>query len=187
MSETVRALSSEREAFEKWARTRKTWAGEPAFKLEGINSDGSYCHHHTQDAWMAWQARAERAAVPASPEHPPAVPVELAGDSDLDHLTERPIEGVQPPLPSLDQFHRHEALDRASLVADERGDTLLDHPYLVAHPALRSEVEYAMRLISDVYQEIGAHQPLPEQKSEAAVQKPQEALGQMTQQNARTK
>lgn len=62
----VRALSSEREAFEKWARTRKTWAGEPAFKLEGINSDGSYCHHHTQDAWMAWQARAERAAVPAA-------------------------------------------------------------------------------------------------------------------------
>ena len=56
----------------------------------------------------------------------------------------------------LDQFHTHEALDRASLICDLIDSHLLRHPFVVAHHIIQAKVEAGLRLIFDAYQDIGS-------------------------------
>ena len=55
----------------------------------------------------------------------------------------------------LDKFHYHEALDRAYIVNDIVNEHLLDHPVISTHKPLKKKVKKAVRLLAEVYQEIG--------------------------------
>lgn len=55
-----------------------------------------------------------------------------------------------------DDYLRHEALDRASLIAQMIGSHLAEHPFIQAHATLRNKVFMAGKLLGDVYQTIGA-------------------------------
>jgi hypothetical protein len=59
---------------------------------------------------------------------------------------------AEPPS----DYHRHEALDRASLLCDMIGNYLLDHQFIQADEGLRADVERALGILADVYQRIGA-------------------------------
>lgn len=58
----------------------------------------------------------------------------------------------------LDEFHKHEALDRCDIVLTILEMTLLLHPYIEAHPELVAKLEQASDLIGQVYQEIGGRE-----------------------------
>lgn len=55
-----------------------------------------------------------------------------------------------------DEFHRHEALDRASMFSQMVGIWLLEHPSVQANAKVRKKVEKAANLLTEAYQEIGA-------------------------------
>jgi hypothetical protein len=54
----------------------------------------------------------------------------------------------------IDDYHRHEALDRASMLAQNLSVWLLQHPYIDSQPHIRAKVVEAVNLLHDVYQEI---------------------------------
>jgi hypothetical protein len=56
----------------------------------------------------------------------------------------------------MDDYSRHEALDRASIFCNMLSDQLLDHHFIQEHPRFRGKVEAAIRLLAGLYQEIGA-------------------------------
>lgn len=56
----------------------------------------------------------------------------------------------------LDEFHRHEALDRCSLLVDVISVHLLDHAYIQAHPEYAKKIEESARILFEVYQSIGS-------------------------------
>lgn len=55
----------------------------------------------------------------------------------------------------LDNYSRHEALDRAHLLASMVGDWLLSHPYIAADKKLKKRAKVAMRELAQLYQDIG--------------------------------
>ena len=55
----------------------------------------------------------------------------------------------------LDEFHAHEALDRASVMADMVEANLLNHPYIKAHPDVFKHVSKAVSELYTAYQLIG--------------------------------
>lgn len=64
---------------------------------------------------------------------------------------------MSPPKISvdLDDYHRHEALDRANMLAQIVGEWLLDHPYVQQRPELVRMVSLAQSALADAYQLIG--------------------------------
>lgn len=61
----------------------------------------------------------------------------------------------------LDDYHRHEALDRACMLSQIVATWLIDHPYIEAHPDLSRKAATAFEALSDLYQAIGVRH-LPE-------------------------
>jgi hypothetical protein len=57
---------------------------------------------------------------------------------------------------AYDKFHTHEALDRASLARDMVEDFLVDHPFIVEHPAIRDKVDHVVSSLAEIYQDIAA-------------------------------
>ena len=55
----------------------------------------------------------------------------------------------------LDEFHYHEALDRAYICADVLENTLVIHPVIRKHKELKEKIKKAQSLIMEVYQTIG--------------------------------
>ena len=55
----------------------------------------------------------------------------------------------------IDDYHRHEALDRACMLAQTVILNLLQHPYIDAHPELGEKVGKAVELLYAVYNDIG--------------------------------
>jgi len=55
----------------------------------------------------------------------------------------------------LDEFHYHEALDRASLMCDIVSESLENHPVITHHPELRARVEAAVHELFQLYQDLG--------------------------------
>lgn len=55
----------------------------------------------------------------------------------------------------MNDYARHEALDRTRLICDLIIDNLLDHPYVVANSEYRAAVWSAVELLEVVYQQIG--------------------------------
>jgi len=56
----------------------------------------------------------------------------------------------------LDSYDYHEALDRASMINDIMEYHLASLPAIMKHKKLRKDVEKAMDLIGEVYQNVGA-------------------------------
>ena len=56
----------------------------------------------------------------------------------------------------LDEFHYHEALDRAYIVESILNTHLAEHPVIQQHKDLKDKIEKAQELIIEVYQEIGS-------------------------------
>lgn len=60
----MEAMTSEREAFEKWIQTTRGWAAckqrSKPFSLRQTVK-GDYCDYRVNDRWYAWQARAHLA------------------------------------------------------------------------------------------------------------------------------
>ena len=56
----------------------------------------------------------------------------------------------------LDKFHKHEALDRANMLAHMVEDWVDDHPFVSARPELKAHAEEACRQLASLYQAIGA-------------------------------
>lgn len=54
-----------------------------------------------------------------------------------------------------DEFHRHEALDRTSMIAQMVGIWLLEHPAIQQNAKVRKKIEKAANLLADAYQQIG--------------------------------
>ena len=63
-------------------------------------------------------------------------------------------------MKELDDYHRHEALDRSCILAQTVILNLLQHPYIDAHPKLGEKVGKAVELLYEVYNEIGREQVL---------------------------
>lgn len=55
----------------------------------------------------------------------------------------------------LDAFHRHEALDRAWILASNVGEWLAEHPYVEAKPKFKQLAEAAIDSLYQLYQQIG--------------------------------
>lgn len=55
----------------------------------------------------------------------------------------------------MDDYSRHEALDRTNLMCDMILNNLLDHPYMLENKDLRGMVMRAIVLLETVYQQIG--------------------------------
>lgn len=58
-------------------------------------------------------------------------------------------------MSKLDDYHRHEALDRANMLANMVATWLLEHDYIAAHPELTRKAAEAFEALSALYQEIG--------------------------------
>lgn len=58
-------------------------------------------------------------------------------------------------MKELDDYHRHEALDRACMLAEILSSWLLQHPYIESKPKLGAKVGRAIKLLNKVYNEIG--------------------------------
>ena len=54
--------------------------------------------------------------------------------------------------------YQHEALDRTHVVSTLFDDVLVEHPYIVAHPDLKEQVDRISELLGDLYQAIGARE-----------------------------
>lgn len=57
-------------------------------------------------------------------------------------------------VPTLDEHHRHEALDRCSMLMDMLETHLLDHVYTDAHEKVRAHVISAINSLSRAYEAI---------------------------------
>jgi hypothetical protein len=57
---------------------------------------------------------------------------------------------------SLDDYHAHEALDRAGMMVDILSDHLAEHPFVLAHPHIKARVDAGVAAIADAYQMIGS-------------------------------
>jgi hypothetical protein len=55
----------------------------------------------------------------------------------------------------LDQFHYHEALDRAYMVGGIVEEYLLGHPVVQKHRDVKRKVTKTLRLLAEVYLDIG--------------------------------
>jgi hypothetical protein len=55
----------------------------------------------------------------------------------------------------LDQFHYHEAVERAYIVGYMGELFLIGHPVCKKHKKIRKKVRKALQLLAEVYQEIG--------------------------------
>lgn len=55
----------------------------------------------------------------------------------------------------LDEFHYHEVLDRAHVIATMVDELLIDHPAVVAHDELRASVTKLSEAAMHVYQQAG--------------------------------
>jgi hypothetical protein len=55
----------------------------------------------------------------------------------------------------LDEFHYHEALDRAYMCADIIENALMVHPVIKKHKKIKKRIEKAQQLILEAYQIIG--------------------------------
>ena len=55
----------------------------------------------------------------------------------------------------MNDYLRHEALDRTNLMCDMLCNNLLDHPYMLDNKDLRGMVMRAIVLLETVYQQIG--------------------------------
>jgi hypothetical protein len=75
---------------------------------------------------------------------------------------------------ALDKFHRHEALDRCSLLVDMVGMWLLDHPYVEAHDSVQALVAAAHINLSRAYQMIGRAQLPPSQGDSCSPERAEE-------------
>lgn len=56
---------------------------------------------------------------------------------------------------SQNEYLRHEALDRTSVVADMVETHLSEHEFIAANPKYASKIEAAHTLLREVYQAIG--------------------------------
>lgn len=54
-----------------------------------------------------------------------------------------------------DEFHRHEALDRTSMIAQMVGIWPLEHPAIQENTKVRRKIEKAANLLAEAYQQIG--------------------------------
>jgi hypothetical protein len=55
----------------------------------------------------------------------------------------------------LDEFHAHEALDRAAMLAGLFEGWVQQHPYVEADPELTAKADTVMRAMSDFHQAVG--------------------------------
>jgi len=55
----------------------------------------------------------------------------------------------------LDEFHYHEALDRAYILGSLLDTTLVNHPVIKKHKDLKKRIKKAQQLIMEAYQIIG--------------------------------
>ena len=55
----------------------------------------------------------------------------------------------------LDEFHYHEALDRAYIIGCIAEDFLTKHPVFIKHGKLRKKANQVTKLLGEIYQEIG--------------------------------
>lgn len=72
-------------------------------------------------------------------------------------------------VPEIDDYSRHEALDRTSIFCNMLSNQLLDHHFIQSRPEFRMKVEAAVKQLFSVYQAIGAEHlspPAPAQPSE---------------------
>ncbi|MBT2300388.1 hypothetical protein J7E70_07910 [Variovorax paradoxus] len=58
-------------------------------------------------------------------------------------------------MKEIDDYHRHEALDRALMLAQTLNFWLLQHPYIDTKPELGEQIGKAVELLYAVYNEIG--------------------------------
>lgn len=86
-------------------------------------------------------------------------------------MTTTPLPTTEAELPP-DEFHAHEALDRAHLIASMLDTHLRDHPFVTANPNVLAGVERASRELGALYQLIGNHALPHEGRSGGAVQVP---------------
>lgn len=57
--------------------------------------------------------------------------------------------------PAIDDFHRHEVLHTASVIADMFERHIVEHIYTQAEPALKDEAERVAQALHDFYQLVG--------------------------------
>ncbi len=63
---------------------------------------------------------------------------------------------MSPEFTELDEYHAHEALDRASMMCNVVESELFNHPFVQAHPEIAEKVRSAITCLADAYQAIGA-------------------------------
>ena len=59
--------------------------------------------------------------------------------------------------PRIDEFHKHEALDRAHLFSDQFERHLASHPFIETTPQLKDKADQIANALGDLYQAIGVH------------------------------
>mgnify|MGYP000038273272 CR=1 FL=1 len=57
----------------------------------------------------------------------------------------------------LDEFHYHELLDRLSVTTDNIYRNIIQHPVINKHYEWREEVDAALEILYDLYQEVGKY------------------------------
>ena len=62
----------------------------------------------------------------------------------------------EKPNHELDEFHYHEAQDRAYIVCNLIEDLLVEHPAIMQNESLRTKVNTAHELILEVHQEVSS-------------------------------
>lgn len=62
---------------------------------------------------------------------------------------------VAPTQTKIDDYSRHEALDRSFLLMDMIYQILVSHPYIQSQPKLQAHAEKAADQLNKVYQAIG--------------------------------
>jgi len=60
-----------------------------------------------------------------------------------------------PESTSIDDYHRHEALDRAAVFAEHFETHVASHPVILKDPALRAQAEEITNRLAALYQAIG--------------------------------
>jgi hypothetical protein len=61
----------------------------------------------------------------------------------------------------MDEFHYHEALDRAHVICENIDSHLLQHPVCKLDKEVASKVELALNTLYEAYQIIGNKQSIP--------------------------
>lgn len=119
---------------------------QPEAKLLGINT-----------AVSGWVGKFAHVEIP-----PPlaALAAQEPGKDVLKEMAKKLLSGLvrTRPVrinPSLDQFHRHEAIDRCDLFARMVEDNLLSHPAVQANAEVRVLIEVAITSLAEAYQVLG--------------------------------